>query len=72
MTTRTTIWYPTMDLRFHTEDGLKILQQRWIEHKSLLVAEGPTMIAREEDHPTGAFEWRDVPLIEEKTDDLAG
>ena len=65
-------WKPSMDLRFSIEDGMKILQQRWVEYRQFAVTVAPDAPVAYETHATGISEWRDVPLIEEKTDDLAG
>jgi len=60
-----------MELRFYSDDGMKILQQKWVERKPVIVSDAPGVTAT---HYllSGEFDWRDVPLVTEKTDDLAG
>jgi hypothetical protein len=60
-----------MELRFHISDGMKILQQKWVEYKEVIVSEKPGFV-QYETVETGEIDWRDVPLVVEKTDDLAG
>ncbi len=59
-------YLPTPELRFYVDDGLKILQQKWVEHHSYVVQDGPHAPARVETKPTGVYQWRDVPLVEVK------
>lgn len=57
-------WKPTMELRFYVEDGLKILQQKWVRYATYAVSDGPNAPTRIEEHLTNESEWRDVPLVE--------
>jgi len=61
-----------MELRFYISDGLKLLQQKWVGHHAVAITEGPNLQPKVEFIESGEFEWRDIPLVEEKTDDLAG
>ncbi len=60
-----TTWERTMELRFHIEDGMKILQQKFVGYKTMVVSPTPNF-TQTEDVLTGEIEWRDVPLVEAK------
>jgi hypothetical protein len=72
-------WERTMELRFtqtyyskadNTTGSYKILQQKWVERQPMIVSDAPG-VTRTDYLLTGEVDWRDVPLIEEKSDDLA-
>ena len=59
-------WQPSVELRFHIEDGMKILQQKWFEYKKVRISTAPGAEGDVAFIKSDNFEWRDVPLVEAK------